>query len=414
MKILQVTALYPPHIGGIEKHVSQLSQKLVELGHQVTVYTSNVPKSKEYEIINGVHVYRFKSLCSPLNNQITPGLFFKLISKNDFDIVHVHSQVHFSSNITVLSNIGKTCPIVLTSHGIAEYKEGWKKIVNVLHDKTITKWMFKSVDKIIALSVKHQEALGNLGADLDKMEIISNWVDMRDINCNVDITKFIKLYRLEDKKIILYVGGLIPRKGINYLITAMNYVDKDVILLVVGSEMKAYEGVKESLEKQVKDLGLNNVFFMGSLNKEDLDCAYSAADIVVLPSINEIFGLVILEAMAYGKCVVASNVSGPSSIIEDHKSGLLFEAGNSLQLADKINYLFSNPQILKDIGQNAKSMVEYKYNIDTSVEKVINIYNEVSQRRGLKHKGTIQPIKNQLIDTDFEVTNMFDYQLMGK
>jgi glycosyltransferase involved in cell wall biosynthesis len=381
MKILQVTPLYPPHIGGIEKHVSQLSQKLVELGHQVTVYTSNIPKSKEYELVKGVHIYKFNSLCSPLNNQITPALFFKLISKNNFDIVHIHSQVHFSSNITVLSNIGRRCPIILTSHGVPEYKEGWKKTVNILHDKTITKWMFKSTDKIIALSVKHKEILENLGADPDKVEIISNWVDMKDINFNIDVDGFKKLYHLEDKKVILYVGGLIPRKGINFLISAMEYIEKDAVLLIVGSEMKAYKGMKDSLKKQVKDLGLNNVFFLGSLTDEDLQRAYSVSDIFVLPSTSEIFGLVILESMVYAKCVVASNVSGPSSIIEDHKNGFLFEPGNALQLADKINYSLSNPQVLKDIGQNAKSMVENKYNINITVQKILDIYNEVVQRR---------------------------------
>lgn len=381
MKVLQVTPLYPPHIGGIEKHVSQLSQKLVEFGHQVTVYTSNIPQLKEYEIINGVHVYKFKSLCSPLNNQIIPGLFFKLISKNNFDIVHIHSQVHFSSNITVLSNIGRRCPVILTSHGVAEYKEGWRKTVNTLHDKTITRWMLKSTDKIIALSVKHKEILGNLGADPDKIEIISNWVDLKDVNYNTDTDEFKKVYHLKDKKVVLYVGGLIPRKGINSLISAMEYVEKDAVLLVVGSEMKAYKGIKDSLEKQAKDLGLNNVFFVGSLSDEDLQRAYSASDIFVLPSISEIFGLVILEAMVYGKCVVASNVSGPSSIIEDHKNGFLFEPGNALQLADRINYLLSNPQVLRDVGQNAKNMVESKYDINTTVQKVLDTYNEVLQKR---------------------------------
>lgn len=381
MKILQVSSLFPPHVGGIEHHVETLSNKLVENGHEVTVYTSNVPKSKRYEVINGVEIYRFKSLFSPLNNQFIPRLFFKLIGKNRFDVIHVHSHLHISSNITVFSNkIFEKKPIVLTSHGTVDY-EGWKNIINVLYHKTMAKWIFKSVDKIIALSQKHADILESLGANSSAITIIPHGIDLNQINLTGDTEKFKSLYGVNDKNIILFVGGLIPRKGINYLIAAMKYVKSDSILLIVGGELQGHPGVKNALEQQVKELGLEKrVLFSGKLNRQDLERAYLVADLFVLPSLSEVFGLVILEAMSYGKCVIASNVLGPSIIIQNNKDGILFEVGNSLELAEKIDYLLVNEGLRKKIGAAARKEIEKNYNWDAAFNKILEVYKMVIEK----------------------------------
>ena len=379
MKILQVSPLFPPHVGGIEKHVETLSKKLAEAGHEVTVYTSNVPKSKKHEEVNGVEIYRFNCLFSPLNNQFIPGLFFKLIDKNKFDVVHVHSHLHISSNITCFSNIFKKRPIVLTSHGTVNY-EGWKNIVNMLYNKTIAKWMLKSVDKIIALSSKHADILENLGADPSNITIIPHGIDLNQINLTRDTEKFKSLYELNDKNIVLFVGGLIPRKGINYLIAAMKYVKSDSVLLIVGGELQGHPGVKKALEQQVKELGLEKkVLFLGKLTEQELEQAYLAADLFVLPSLSEVFGLVILEAMSYGKCVIASNILGPSTIIQDNKNGILFEPKNSRELGEKIDYLLANDELRKNLGTAARKEIERNYSWDVTFNKILAVYEEVQR-----------------------------------
>ena len=98
MRILQVVPLYSPHIGGIENHVRDLSERLANHGHDVTIFTSNIPKTVPYQSLNGVKIKRFNSICEPFNNQIISGIFLKYIKENDFDIVHIHSHLHFSSN----------------------------------------------------------------------------------------------------------------------------------------------------------------------------------------------------------------------------------------------------------------------------------------------------------------------------
>ena len=383
MKILQVSSLFPPHVGGIEHHVEALSNKLVENGHEVTVYTSNVPKSKKHEVISGVEIYRFESFFSPFNNQFIPGLFFKLIKKNRFDVVHVHSHLHISSNITVFSKIFRERPTVLTSHGTVNY-EGWKNSINLLYNKTVAKWMLKSVDKIIALSPKHADMLESLGAAHDNITVIPNWIDLNKINLQINtekLQKFKILHQLSDKNIILFVGGLIPRKGINYLIAAMKYVKPDSVLLIVGGELQGHHGVKKALEQQVKKRGLKNVLFLGRASKEELEHAYAIADVFVLPSLSEGLPLTLLEAMAYKKCAVVTDVPGNSDVIQNGKNGVLVEPANQIQLGEKINYLLETPKIRERFGKNARTDIEEKYNLDIAIKRILDVYEEITEKQ---------------------------------
>lgn len=380
LKILQVSPFYYPHIGGIEKHVWELSNKLVKAGHRVTVYTSNVPISEKHEIDKGVDIYRFKSYYSLLNNHFVPGYFFKLFGDNRFDIIHMHGALHFSSNITAFSQIFKRCPIVLTTHGATGDYQGWKGIAEALYYKTIGKWTLNSADRIITPALKEVDLLKSLGMNRDKIVVIPHGINLNQIFLTGDPEKFKRLYGSNNKKIILFVGGLIPRKGINYLIDAMRYVKSDSILLIVGGELQGHPDVKKVLKQQIKELGLKKrVLFLGRLSKEDLEKAYIAADLFVLPSLSEVFGLVILEAMSYGKCVIASNVLGPSTIIKNNENGILFEARNSMELAEKIDYLLCNEGLRKKIGAAARKEIEKKYNWDAAFNKILEVYMAVQK-----------------------------------
>lgn len=376
MKILQVSSLFPPHIGGIEHHVWALSNRLAEEGHDVTVYTSNVPKSKKYEVLNGVEIHRLTCLFSPLNNQVIPGLFFKLISKNDFDIIHVHSHLHMSSNMTVFSKMFRKRPIVLTSHGIVEYR-GWKNLVKILYNKTMAKYMLKSADKIIALSPTQANILEKLGANHSDITVIPNGIDLNRINLNVNADSFKDQYQLHNKKIVLFVGGLIPRKGVNYLIDAMKQVKSDCIALIVGGELQGHSGAKISLEEQVRKIGLKNILFLGKVSNEDLEYAYTIADVFVLPSLSEGLPLTLLEAMSYKKCVVVTDIPGNSDVIQDGENGILFEVGNSLDLGKMINYLLTNEELRKKLGMAARKEIEKNYNWNKNFNRILEVYGEV-------------------------------------
>lgn len=379
LKVLQVSPLFYPHVGGIERHVESLSNKLIEAGHDLTVYTTNVPQTKEYENINGLKINRSKCFFSLLNNQFAPGILHKLIKENDFDIIHVHSHLHMSSNMAALSRFINDSPMILTSHGVVTYasRESWKNTVNALYNRTAARWTLKSMDRIIALSPMHAELLVHLCGTRNKITVLPNWIDLSGMNIKVNTQKFKTKFCLEDVNVILFVGGLIRRKGINYLIASMRYVDPKAVLLVVGSELPGHNGILHELEDDVKKFGLKNVKFLGRLSDADLACAYAVADIVVLPSLSEGVSLTLLEAMAYKKCVVATNIAGTSDVIHHMVNGCLCKPANEVDLAKKISYMLENPDVRKKLGDNAHWSVKMNYDADIVINSIQNTYKSV-------------------------------------
>lgn len=375
MRVLQVSSLFLPHIGGIENHVNMLSNKLVQDGHKVTIFTSNIPFSNPQESLNGIKVFRYKCLGSPLNNQITPGLYANLLNAKDFDVLHVHSHLHLSSNFAVLSKKFNKLPIVLTSHGTVNY-EGCCAVVENIYNSTILKWMLKSVEKIIALTNTQAQILETLGADRKRISIIPNGIDLNNIHILDQPHFFGNLKNFKNSKIILYVGSLIPRKGISYLIEAMKYVDADAVLLIAGRSIKGNIGYDKTLKSQAKSLGLKNIVFLGKVTNEELEHLYNMADIFVLPSLSEGLPYTLIEAMSYKKCVIATNIAGNCDVIRNMETGILIDSKDPWELSDKINFLIGHEKLRFTLGISARTEVESRYDLNKIYQDTKKLYLE--------------------------------------
>lgn len=378
MRILQVSPYYPPHIGGIEYHVEALSRKLVEAGHEVVVYTSNVPQSEEFETVAGVQIYRFNCPFAPLNNPLMPGLFLKLIRGNKFDVIHAHGHFHISSNMVAFSNVFASRPFVLTSHGTILGYQGWKRALEILFDKTIGKLTLRAADRVIALTPTQARMLKNLGADPRRIVVIPLWMDMDQVNPHADAEKFRDTYELSGKMIVLFVGRLLPIKGLQYLIEAAKLIETRPTIVIVGDEAPGYPGTKRILEEQVKMLGSDrDIIFTGGFPKEDLAAAYKAADLFVLPSLAEGLPLVLLEAMAYKKCVIATNVPGNLDVVKDGWNGSLVEPRNSQQLAHKMDLLLTDKDTRERLGTQARQDIEQNYSPEAVLGRILTLYQEI-------------------------------------
>jgi glycosyltransferase involved in cell wall biosynthesis len=373
LRILQVSPLFPPHIGGIEFHVENLSRALAEGGHEVTVYTSNMPKSKKIQKFPQGTVIRFFTLPLPLNNFFSPGLLLRLMERGRFDIVHVHSLYHTSSNIAVFCKPFNKYPFILTAHGSPSYSGGKNKFIS-LYDRYIGSWMLHTADRIIALTPKQADILNHITACRDKIEIVPNWIDLQKIDRppsgeTVHFREF-----SSDDTVLLYVGSLIDRKGINYLITAMRSISPQVKLVIAGGELIGHQGVRAQLEKQIADQNAKNIFLLGSVSSETLVALYRMADIFVLPSLVEGLPLTLLEAMAYRKCVIASDIPGTSDVIVNGKNGILFESMNTTDLAHKIQQALDDPGLRTRLGAQARSDIETSYSASSVIRKIETIY----------------------------------------
>jgi glycosyltransferase involved in cell wall biosynthesis len=380
MRILQVTPFYPPHIGGIEYHVEALSRKLVEAGHEVTVYTSNVPKTRKHEVVDGVEVYRFKCPFAPLNNPIMPGLFFKLLRSSKFDIVHTHGHFHMSSNMVAFSTLLTGRPFVLTTHGAILGYHGWKRAIEVVFNKTLGVFTLRAARKVVALTATQAEMMKDLGADPRKTVVIPIWIEMDQLKPLGDAQSFRNAYSLGDRRIVLFAGRLLPIKGLEYLIEARKFTRTSPVIVIVGDEAHGYPGTRQALQEKVKMLGLDEqVMFLGSFSREKLAAAYKAADLVVLPSLAEGLPLVLLEAMSLGKCVIATRVPGNIDVVKDGWNGVLVEPKNPRELAEKIDLLLTDSALREKLGAQARRDIEQNYSSQAVLDKILELYHEVEK-----------------------------------
>jgi glycosyltransferase involved in cell wall biosynthesis len=185
---------------------------------------------------------------------------------------------------------------------------------------------------------------------------------------------------LSKSKVILYVGQLIPRKGLPYLIEAMDIVREtveNVRLLLIG------QGVDEgALREQVRQRGLEDqVFFLGAENHENVLAFMNLSDLFVLPSLEEAFGIVLVEAMSQSMPVVATAVQGVSSIVRDGVNGFLVPPQDEKALAAKVVSLLENPRLAREMGKRNRGDSE-QYQWDRLAERYMDIYERLRSENG--------------------------------
>lgn len=333
---------YLSEMGGVTAHIRNLTKYLscrndIEL-HLLTLGTKN----EEYKKNNlQIHIIK-KPFKYPLS--ILPITFHirNKIIDIDPDILHAHGT--FIPYSTVAAIMQTSYPAVLTVHGIAsraiKYATGtyyiYEKIFNIPNER----YVLKRIPNIITVSPQARDALSRMTGS--SIHIISNGVEFDNI-------QLIKPLRFEKKPVIFYIGGLHVIKGVDLLLKAIAIMKKtfpDILLNVAGSGCE-----EKNLRVLTKELGIEqSVTFLGHLYDDDKYQYYKAADICVIPSREENEPIVLLEAMSCGTAVIASDVGGISSILEDNVSGLLFSPCDVRDLAAKILTLLNDKDKRIKIG----------------------------------------------------------------
>ena len=276
MKILQICQYFYPYFGGQEMYVLQLSKKLKENGNDVTIYTSNHANVSDHENIDGINVVRFKMLFNPLNNPICLGFFNIRNNLKDFDIINVHNEHGFVTLVSCLLNLYYKKPIILTCHGQLIFGNWIKDTFEKIYSMTIGKMLFNIVDTVVANSEGDKEYICSLGIDPNKITVLSNAINAERMdNLYEKEIESIKINqnKYKDNNIILFVGSIIKRKGIDYLLKAFSEVRKvnnNVSLFIAGDG-----NYKKDAESLAKKLNIDEyVSFFGRVSEEqfkDLD-----------------------------------------------------------------------------------------------------------------------------------------------
>ncbi len=365
IKVLQVNKLYYPWTGGIERVVQQLAEGLKDKTDMKVLVCQEKGRTK-VEKINGVIVHRAGSL----------GMFFSMpvsiafikhmreLSK-DRDVLHFHMPFPLGDLACLLS--GYKGKVVVWWHSDIVRQ---KKLM--LLYKPIMEKFLKRADVIIVATQGHIDGSDYLPKYRSKCVIIPYGVD-RAIEEKAD--RFIKKTQLRKRKTLnmLFVGRLVYYKGCEVLLKAFEKVEGAELLIIGDGELK------EKLEEETALSGLSEkVYFLGNVNEERLIQAFAECDVFVLPSIakSEAFGLVQIEAMAFGKPVINTNLlSGVPYVSLDHVTGLTVPPNDVQALSEAMQWMVDHEEERIRMGKRARERVKECYRIDDVLKKVLEIYS---------------------------------------
>ena len=376
MRKIKVAMLGPYlyEIGGVSTHIRKLIKYLsrreeVEL-HLITVSNKKQQQNKK----DNLNIYVIKKFCSyPFSiPSITWQLKRKILEINP-DIVHaLGSFVSYSTAAAFLRN---KYPSLLTVHGITSIEIKYcSKRIAFLYQRLFClpneKFVLSKFPDIVVCSPQMKQLVFNMTSS--KIHIIPNGIDFEDIR-NIPPLKSI------ERPSILYVGGLSKIKGIDVLLNAASIIIKRIPNLRVYI---AGSGPEEgNLEKTVRKLNIEkNVKFLGFVSEDKKFSYYKSVDVCVFPSRYEPFGIVLLEAMASGKPVVASKVGGIPFVVEDGKTGLLFERGNVEVLAEKIIMLLRDEELRKRMGEAGRERAK-EFTWDKIAKQTVDLYKEILSKQ---------------------------------
>jgi glycosyltransferase involved in cell wall biosynthesis len=347
-------ATHPHSIGGIEKHVLCLAQELTGFGHKIRVLTSSDSISKRYSVKkNGVEIKYLPAVKIPVSGaylRIVPAIY-KEITNNPPDVVHAHQRSHLTTYLSSIASEKVKVPFVFTEHGYSP--KALSRPFLKLYDRLILPKIVSIASKIVSVSdAIRSELVEKYPKCEEKTITIHNAVT--HIN-ERDIATFKKMFDIRDRKVILSVARLAEEKGFQVLLKSIRCVVEKfpkTVFVIIGRD----DGYRNKLIELSERLGLGSeIVFAGVVEESVLGGAFSCCEVVAIPSLYEPFSTSMLEAMTYGKPIVATNVGGMPEAIKHGKNGLLVAPGKPEELCESITTLLDNRALARQLGRNAKS-----------------------------------------------------------
>lgn len=376
-----VTHTFLPHVGGIERVVYEQCKRLTNTQFEPMVLTHRNYTEKDY-VFDGIKVRCYDSVNMGFRFGIpyaVPHIYsFKtfLESVRSNDIIHVHGHPYLSSLFAAKIAKRYSKPLVLTQHNtFIEYENFWDSVER-LNDITIGKQVIREADKIIVVSNATRAYVLSLGAAPEKTEVIHNGVDLNRFRpvSKIRGTMRKKMGMSNQACAILTVRRLVYKNGIDTLIESAKIAtmnNPELVFIVVGSGPDFWD-----IKKKIKQLGMEENFRLtGFVSDEELPFYYNASDFFVLPSKSgEGLPLVLLEAMACGLPVIATDVGGSSEVI-DERYGKLVPPNSPALIAEAV--LEFSRQNWDSRRKALRLMMENKYSWDRNVERLVEIYEEL-------------------------------------
>jgi len=378
MRIAHVTATFPPYHGGTGTVCYYSALSLARLGHKVTVLTARYPPG-DWPYPQEIAVRRLPAAFRVGNAPFLPGL----LGLKGFDVIHLHHPFIFGAEMTWAVSRARGIPYVLTHHNDL-IGNGLRRYLFDAYSMLSSPLVFGGARKFAVVSLAHASScrlaplLHNRWGDVVE---IPNGVDTHLFRPGLDGTLIRRRHCISaTAKVLLFVGALDRAhhfKGVGRLLHAFcRIADKETALVIVGNG-----DLKQGYANLARSLGiLDRTHFAGGVSQGQLPSYYAAADVVVLPSLPpESFGVVLIEAMACAKPVIASNLPGVRSVVSDGEDGLLAGPGDVDDLVSKIEALLSDPRRSRQMGERGRAKVEARYTWDKIIPTLASVYEEVLQ-----------------------------------
>ena len=361
----------PSREGGVEVVVEELATRMVKNGNNVTCYNrrghhvsgkeDDARKIKEYK---GIRIKTVPTInCRGLAAMSSSVFAAIRAAFGKYDVVHFHAEGPCAM-LWLPKLFGKRC--IATIHGLDHMRAKWGKLAStyiMLGEKCAA----KHADEIIVLSKGVKDYFKET-YNRDTV-YIPNGVNRPEIKGTNEIEE---KWGLKKDSYILYLGRLVPEKGIKYLVEAFKDVKTDKKLVIAGGSSDTDEFSNELKEMAGDD---ERIIFTGFVQGEPLDELYGNAYIYTLPSDLEGMPLSLLEAMSYGNCCLVSDIEECTSVVEDR--AIVFEKSNVEDLRKKLQEACDDNEIVENYKKNAADFICEKYSWDDVVEKTMELYRGV-------------------------------------
>jgi glycosyltransferase involved in cell wall biosynthesis len=349
MKIGFLINYFYPMKGGAENNCFYLARELAKT-NEVHVFTSLLPKTKKDEIIDKIHIHRYKTFFHyKYYLSFTPGLLS--ILKQDLDILHVHSLGFiWHDKIMILKKLISKTKMINTPHG------PFMALKNYNFFARLFKFIFrnferffvnKSYDAVIQVNDLQYKWLTKEGIKRNKIYFVPNGISELSFK-NINNKNFIKKCKLKDKFVISYLGRVQEYKGLDQVIKILPDLNENVVFLIMGKDA----GDLSRLKKLAIQLNVQKrVIFTGELDDNEVLQGLKSSKIFILSSEWEAFGISILQAMAQGNAIISTNTDGGKFLIKK-ENGFLYNFNDLKDLKNKINLLYKNKRLLSKFSKN--------------------------------------------------------------
>jgi glycosyltransferase involved in cell wall biosynthesis len=386
---LAVFNTQPPHLyfGGVERRIVETAKSLRNEVN-MTVYSGTKAGFRKPAMINGVRVVPCFSTDAlfPVDNWFFNNTLAGAVDLIKADVYEAHTASGYGF-LKTLRKRGVRKPFIQTVHGVLadEYVQSLQRGSPTFRAKLANFFMWrlskleeesaKNATLTVTISKYSSEKIVQFyGVDRAKIRIVPNGVDTQRFKPSKSCETIKRQIGMDSKLCVLFVGRLIPRKGLNFLVEAAEHIVKEyrqTMFLIVGDGP-----LKNRLVSHLEKMNLSgNFVFLGDVHENVLPALYNCADVFVLPSIQEGQGIALLEAQATAKPVVAFDVGGVREAVLDNETGLLMKP-DSNALADAIMKLLANWSLRETMGSKGRKYVVDNFSWDVCAQKMLKVYRE--------------------------------------